>query len=321
MFTATETRPDLPELSLRQWEKTKSTLHLWFQIVGKVRLASTTPRNHWWHVPLYVDTRGLTTRRMHAPNGESFEISFDFIDHSLVVETTTGRVDGFDLQDGLSVAAFDGQLHAALGRLGIDVAIREVPYRMPSETPFPSDEEHSTYDPDAAESFWRILEWSDAVFEEFAGWYCGKTSPVHLFWHGLDLAVARFSGRRAPNPPEGNAVDREAYSHEVIAFGWWAGDEKVKEPTYYSYTSPEPAGLRQQALHPDQAFWAEEGHSPAALLPYDAVRRSAEPRAALLAFLESAYQAGAATAGWDQTDLASSWCPAPPELDRLLGKR
>jgi len=258
---------------------------------------------------------------MHASNGESFEISFDFIDHSLVVETTTGRVDGFDLQDGLSVAAFDGQLHAALGRLGIDVAIREAPYRMPSETPFPSDEEHSTYDPDAAERFWRILEWSDAVFEEFAGWYCGKTSPVHLFWHGLDLAVARFSGRRAPNPPEGNAVDREAYTHEVVAFGWWAGDEKVKEPTYYSYTSPEPAGLRQQALHPDQAFWAEEGRYPAALLPYDAVRRSAEPRAALLAFLESAYQAGAATAGWDQADLASSWCPAPPELDRLLRKR
>jgi Family of unknown function (DUF5996) len=320
MSTVADTRPSLPQLALEEWEDTKDTLHLWLQIVGKVRLASTTPRNHWWHAPLYVDVRGLTTRRMHASSGIAFEIRFDFIDHRLVIATNGGQVEAFDLVDDLSVAEFDQKLHGALHRLGIAVTITEIPYRLPTETPFPKDGEHAAYDRDAVERFWRILDWSDGVLEEFAGWYCGKTSPVHLFWHGLDLAVTRFSGKRAQAPAaqSWNTVDRETYTHEVISFGFWFGDDKVREATYYSYTFPEPAGLREQPLRPGEAVWAEDGRNPAALLPYEAVRAAADPTAALLAFLESTYQAGASTAGWDVGDLASSWCPSQPELTALL---
>jgi Family of unknown function (DUF5996) len=318
MSTVAVTRPSLPKLALDEWEDTKHTLHLWLQIVGKVRLASTAPRNHWWHAPLYVDVRGLTTRRMHAESGVAFEIRFDFIDHRLVVATNGGQFEAFELVDGLSVAEFDDKLHAALRRLGTDVTIRESPHLLATTTPFPEDVEHAAYDRDAVERFWRILEWSDGVFEEFAGWYWGKTSPVHLFWHGLDLAVTRFNGNRAPAMPNASPINREAYSHELIAFGFWAGDEKVKEATYYSYTSPEPVGLRQQPLRPREAFWADEGRNPAALLPYDAVRSAGNPREALLAFLESGYQAGVTTAGWDRDELASSWCPSQTELTALL---
>ena len=319
MSAGVEIHPSLPKLPLEDWEETKKTLHLWLQIVGKVRLASTAPRNHWWHAPLYVDVRGLTTRRMHATSSTAFEIRFDFVDQLLVIATSRGNVEAFELADGLSVAEFDERLHRALRQLGIDVTIRETPHGLPMTTPFPEDREHAAYDRDAAARFWRILDWTDGVLEEFAGWYCGKTSPVHLFWHGLDLAVTRFSGGRAPPMPDATPINREAYSHEVISFGFWAGDEKVKEATYYSYTSPEPTGLRQQLLHPEEAFWAEAGRNPAAMLPYEAVRRAANPRSALLAFLESAYEAGASTAGWDRDELASSWCPAQSELAALLG--
>jgi hypothetical protein len=300
---------ELPSLPLEEWESTKDTLHLWCQIVGKVRLASTAPRNHWWNVPLYVDVRGLTTRRMHSPGGTTFQIDLDFVDHRLVVRTTDGAVESFPLADGLSVAEFDAALHAKLAGLGIDVAIVEEPFGVPMTTPFTDDREHASYDRDAVERFWRILDWSDGVFEEFAGWYCGKTSPVHLFWHSLDLAVTRFGGKRAPTSEGADAVTREAYSHEVVSFGFWAGDRKVREPGYYSYTAPEPAELREQPLEPAAARWTGEGSSSLALLPYEAVRSAAEPRTALLSFLESAYQAGARTAGWDVEELRSSWCP------------
>jgi hypothetical protein len=305
-----QVRFHLPALPLAEWEATKNTLHLWVQIVGKIRLASTAPRNHWWNCPLYLDVRGLTTRRMHAKNGVTFEIVFDFITHRLVLETSAGAVESFDLVEGLSVAEFDEEVHAMLGRLDVDVPIRETPFGVPMTTPFPEDREHAAYNRGAVERFWRILDWTDSVFEEFAGWYSGKTSPVHLFWHGLDLAVTRFSGRRAPAMPEADGVSQEAYSHEVISFGFWAGDEKVREPSYYSYTAPEPAGLREQRLQPEEAHWAEPP-SPLALLPYEAVRGAADPRGTLLSFLESAYQAGATTAGWDVAALASSWYPNP----------
>jgi hypothetical protein len=294
----------LPELPLTDWEETKTTLHLWAQIVGKIRMASTAPRNHWWHVPLYVDVRGLTTRRLHGDD-ITFQIDFDFIDHRLVVSTNAGAIEAFDLVDGLSVAEFDERLHATLRRLGADVAIRESPFGVPMTTPFPDDREHASYDRNAVERFWHILDWTDGVFEEFAGWYCGKTSPVHLFWHSLDLAVTRFGGKRAPALPDADAVTREAYTHEVVSFGFWAGDQQVREPSYYSYTAPEPAGVRERPLRPEGAFWTEQ----LALLPYEAVRTAVDPRAALLAFLESSYQAGAGAAGWDREGLESSWCP------------
>ncbi len=317
-MSTTVIQGELPELPLRSWEKTKDTLHLWTQIVGKVRMASTTPRNHWWHVTLYVDVRGLTTRRMHSSSGVTFRIDFDFVDHRLVVATNRGEVESFELVDGLSVAEFDEKLHATLATMGIDVAIREEPFRVPTRTPFPEDREHASYDRDAVERFWHILEWTDQVLEEFAGWYCGKTSPVHFFWHGFDLALTRFGGARAPTLPEADAVNREAYSHDVVSFGFWAGDATVREPTYYSYTAPEPADLRQQPLRPGEASWSEYGGGSLALLPYVAVRAASDPRAALLAFLESAYRAGAGLSGWDQAELESSWCPEPPELSKLL---
>ena len=320
MSTTAGTGRQLPELPLDEWEATKNTLHMWVQIVGKVRMASTPPRNHWWHVPLYVDVRGLTTRRMHATNGVTFEIDFDLIDHRLVIATNQGAVTSFELVDGLSVAEFDETLHARLAGLGIDVPIREKPFGVPATTPFPADREHASYDRDAVERFWRILDWTDQVFEEFAGWYCGKTSPVHLFWHSLDLALTRFGGRRAPARPDLNLVNQETYSHEVVSFGFWAGDQQVREPTYYSYTAPEPAGLRERPLHPEEAVWSELYGGSMALLRYEAVRTAADPRAMLLAFLESAYQAGAVESGWDTGELVSSWCPSPPQLSDLLDR-
>jgi hypothetical protein len=298
----------LPPLPYPEWEPTKETLHLWVQIVGKVKMASLPPKNHWWHVPLYVDVRGLTTRLLHAQDGTGFEIRFDFADHRLVVETATSER-SFELIDGLSVADFDTQLHGALGEL--DVTILEKPFGVPMTTPFPDDREHASYDADAVERFWRVLDWSAGVLEEFSGWYCGKQSPVHLFWHSLDLALTRFSGRPAAQLPDADPVTREAYTHEAVSFGFWAGDRDVREPTYYSYTFPEPPGLRDRALAPAQAFWADQGAGSLARLPYEVVRTAADPRQTLLEFLESAYEAGADAAGWDRAALTSSWCPIP----------
>jgi Family of unknown function (DUF5996) len=318
MSALSDTRPRLPALPLEDWEATKETLHLWAQIVGKVRMASTAPRNHWWHVPLYVDVRGLTTRRMHSSQDVTFQIDFDFVDHRLVARTNQGAAESFALVDGLSVAAFDEQLHATLRGLGIEVEIRETPFGVPVVTPFPADDVHASYDRDAVERFWRILDWTDGVFEEFAGWYCGKTSPVHLFWHSFDLALTRFGGSRAPELPNADPVSREAYSHEVVSFGFWAGDQSMLEPTYYSYTAPEPPALRGQPLRPGEARWVERDGGSLAVLPYEAVRSAPEPRTALLAFLESTYEAGATLAGWDRVELESAWCPGPPELNALL---
>ena len=309
--------PPLPPLA--EWADTKQTLHLWAQIVGKIRMASSPPRNHWWHVPLYVNVRGLTTRRLHGANGVSFEIEFDFLEHRLVIETDRGGTETFPLHDGLSVAEFDEKVHATLGGLGIDVPIFEVPFGLTVKTPFPGDREHASYDAEIVQRLWRVLEWSDAILEEFAGWYCGKTSPVHLFWHGFDLAVTRFGGDRAPELPDVDPVNRETYSHEVISFGFWPGDENVPVPSFYSYTAPEPQGLRERRLHPETAVWTDQGGGSLARLAYEDVRTAKDPKATLLGFLESAYHAGADAAGWDRSNLASSWCPAPAELDDLLG--
>jgi len=227
-----------------------------------------------------------------------------------VVVETAGREESFALADGLSVAAFDAELHATLARLGVDVPIVEKPFGLPMTTPFPDDDEHASYDAETVEHFWRVLDWSADVLEEFAGWFCGKQSPVHLFWHSFDLALTRFSGRPAPAMPDADPVTREAYADEVVSFGFWAGDRNVREPSYYSYTAPEPAGLRDQPLAAG-AVWVEQNGGSLAILPYETVRAAADPRAALLEFLESAYQAGAAAAGWSRDELVSSWCPLP----------
>jgi hypothetical protein len=303
----------LPELPLKEWEATKTTLHLWVQIVGKVRLAATPPQNHWWNAPLYVDTRGLTTRRLRSGDLD-FDISFDFVAHELVVRTSRGEVDAFAVGEGLSVAGFYERLFTLLRGRGIEVRINAEPFGVPVTTPFAEDTEHDSYDREAVERYWAALRWIDWTLEEFAGWFCGKTSPVHLFWHGLDLAVTRFSGRWAPELPNADPVSREAYSHEVISFGFWLGDEKVRMPAFYSYTAPEPGDLAEQPLRPDSASWQQPyGSSHMALLPYDDVQAASDPRATLLEFFESAYNAGATTAGWDVDSLRASCAPALTE--------
>lgn len=311
--TAATARPDLPELPLDAWQPTKTTLHLWVQIVGKVKLAATAPRNHWWNVPLYLDVRGLTTRLLHHAQ-VTFQIDFDFVDHRLVVRTNRGQQGSFRLRDGLSVASFDRQLHQLLNQLGVDVPIREDPYGVPMTTPFPNDTEHAAYDPEYVRRFWQVLDWVDTVLEEFSGWYCGKQSPVHLFWHSFDLAVTRFSSRRAPTRHGTDPVTREAYSHELISFGFWAGDDNMREPAFYSYAAPEPPGLPEQPLQPAAAAWLQAPNGSMALLGYDQVRDAQDPRITLLAFLQSAYDAGVRTAGWDREELTSSFCPSPAEL-------
>jgi hypothetical protein len=303
----------LPELHFADWRPTKETLHLYCQIVGKVRLASTPPRNHWWNAPLYLDVRGLTTRRLHQGD-TTFQIDFDFVDHSLIVRTHDGRTRSLELTGGVPVADFDAWLHRELNELGIDVVIREQPFGVPMKTPFPDDREHASWDRDAIERLGRILDWSDGVFEEFSGWFSGKTSPVHLFWHSFDLAVTRFSGRPAP-PIEADPVTREAYSEEVISFGFWAGDDNVEDAAYYSYTAPEPDALRDQPL--PVGDWVSSGSGSLALLPYDLVRTAREPRETLLAFLQASYEAGARLAGWDTSDFESKWCPTPRQLHQL----
>ena len=299
----------LPALELERWEPAKDTLHLWCQIVGKTRLALTPARNHWWNVTLYVSARGLTTHRMPVGTG-NLELEMDLVGHRLRARTTAAE-DGFDLVDGLSVAAFHELYLALLGRLGVQAEIRAEPFGVPMTTPFADDVDHASCDWDAARRFLSVLQWSADVFDQFAGWFSGKTSPVHVFWHSFDLAFARFSGRRAPAMPGADPVTAEAYSHEVVAFGFWAGDTVNRFPAFYSYTAPEPPDLRGQPLRPPAAGWIEQRGGSLAVLPYAVVRDAEDSRGVLLDFLQSAYEAGASLAGWDLVTTRTDWCPTP----------
>ncbi len=289
------TKSIFPPLPLDEWEGTKETLHRYAQIVGKVRLGCCAPRNHWWNVTLHVSSRGLSTGP--NPYGDlTFEVDFDFLAHELKVSTSEGGAFSFALEDGLSVAAFHEKFFTGLEALGIELAINSNPFDIGGE-PLDKDAQHASYDKEYVGRYWRILVWVDTLFKEFSGRFSGKQSPVHLYWHSFDLAVTRFSGRRAPEREGADRVTREAYSHEVISFGFWPGDRDVRAPAFYSYTAPEPEGLTEQPLRPEGAFWAPEGGT--ALLTYDDLRGMDSPKAALLEFLESAYQAGARTATWD----------------------
>jgi hypothetical protein len=302
MPSSWSTRP-LPALPLSDWAETKHTLHLYLQIIGKVRLAGVPKQNHWWHAPLYVTPRGLTTRLIPYGTG-GFAIDVDMsgsepTDHAVRVETSGGAAEAFALREGTSVAAFYRRLFGALDALGITADIKAAPYDHPtSTTPFPDDEAHAQYDADAVARFHRILVWTHGVMEQFRGRFLGKSSPVHLFWHSFDLAVTRFSGRPAPGRPD-DPVAREAYSHEVVSFGFWAGDDTTPEPAFYSYTYPEPNGLADAGLAPSAARWRAQENGALAVLPYAAVRAADDPQEALLDFLESSYRAGADLAGWD----------------------
>ncbi|MEU3918577.1 DUF5996 family protein [Streptomyces sp. NPDC029004] len=305
-----------PPMPLSQWQDTKETLHRFEQIVGKIRLAASPRRNHWWNVPFHLTGRGITTRPMRDVDGTSvFTVDFDFVDHRLVVSTLDGRARSFPLV-GQSVASFYGNTLDALAALGLGVRINlPRPYGLPdSGPPFAEDTEHAAYDPALANGYWRLLSQVAVVLEEFAAGFAGKASPVHHFWHSLDIAHTRFSGRHTDQPPEVDPVTREAYSRELISFGFWFGDEMFPEPAFYSYTAPEPAGLTEEPLEPASAYWAPRYKTHLAVLPYDAARAESDPRAVVLAFYESAYQGGARRAGWDVGHFASPGGITDPQL-------
>jgi Family of unknown function (DUF5996) len=293
-----------PELPLAAWRETYLTLHLWTQIVGKIRLSRAPWLNHSWHVALYVTARGLTTSPI--PDGaRTFQIDFDFIDHTLRISSSDGATRQFALA-GQSVAGFYARIMAALGELGIHIDIDEMPSELPEPIRFSQDNRHATYEPDAVRRFLQILVNVDRVFKQFRTGFLGKASPVHFFWGSFDLAVTRFSGRRAPHHPGGvphlsDAVTCEAYSHEESSAGFWPGSGAIDYPAFYSYVYPEPAGFRATKVRPDAAFFSEAlGEF---ILPYDAVRMAADPDRALLDFLESTYEAAAIAAKWDRDAL------------------
>ena len=286
-----------PELPLAAWEDTYATLHMWTQIVGHVRMALTPLINHWWNVTLYVTARGLTTSPIPCP-GRVFEIRFDFIAHKLLIEVSDGATRNMDLAPR-SVANFYAELMGHLRSLEIDVKIHGSPDEVPNPIPFARDEVHKSYDAEYAHRFWRALVSVDKVFKAFRSGFIGKCSPVHFFWGSFDLAVTRFSGRRAPERPD--ALSREAYSHEVSSAGFWPGGGEIKGPAFYSYTAPEPEGFKTYRVSPDTAFYhAGLGEY---LLMYDDIRRAPDPEAELMKFLESTYEAGANLAHWDRAAL------------------
>jgi hypothetical protein len=293
-----------PELSYPAWKDSCATLHLWTQIVGKIRMVKTPWINHSWHVTLYVTPRGLTTSPI-SDGERQFQIDFDFIDHRLAVSVSDGRVREMPLAP-MSVADFHGRLLALLAGLDIHVRINDLPNEIPDAIPFSQDRVHAAYDPEYVNRFWRALLQIDRVFRTFRAGFIGKCSPVHFFWGSFDLAVTRFSGRPAPPHPGGfpnlpDAVTREAYSHEVSSAGFWPGGGPIDYPAFFSYAYPVPEGFAEQRVEPDAAFFHEDlGEF---LLPYDAVRTAADPDAALRAFLQSSYAAAAETAGWDRAAL------------------
>lgn len=297
-----------PPIPLQEWYDTKQTLHRFEQVVGKLRLGHAPRRNHWWHVPFHLTGSGITTRPMGLGDGNPvFAVDFDFVGHLLVVRTIEGRTASFPL-GGHSVASFHAELLAALASAGVRARIaRPRPYDLPdSGRPFAEDTEHAAYDPAAANRYWRVLSQVNLVLEEFASGYSGKTSPVHHFWHTFDIAVTRFGDREVAPEPGADPIVREAYSREAISFGFWFGDDTVPEPAFYSYTAPEPDGLTGRPLSPAAAEWVPSGGGSLALLRYRHAREEPDPRAAVLGFFESAYLAGAESAGWDVRGLA---CP------------
>ena len=290
--------PAFPAIPYPDWRDSLATVHRFAQVVGKIRLAASPRRNHWWNVPFHLTGRGITARPMGRD--PIFTIDFDFLDHRLDINTIEGRRHSFALP-GLAVAEFTTALHRGMDAVGVDVAIaRPHPFDLlDADRPFAADTEHHSYDPPAVNRYWRVLSQVNLILEEFASGFSGKTSPVHHFWHTFDIAMTRFADRHIDQPPTADSVTREAYSREVISFGFWFGDENFPEPAFYSYTAPEPEGLASEPLRPDAASWTESRGSHLAVLRYDDVRTLPDPRAAVLEFYESAYQAGARRAAWD----------------------
>ena len=304
-------------MSYAELKETCETLHLWTQIVGKVRVAQTPWANHQWHVALYLSARGLTTSPVPCGN-RVFEMEFDFLRQTLELRSSDGGATAIPLTEG-TVADFHAAVLAALKRLDIDVRIHGTPNEIPAAVPFQEDRAHRAYRPAQAQRFWQALLQADRVFKRFRSGFIGKASPVHFFWGSFDLAVTRFSGRAAPLHPGGvpglpDAITQEAYSHEVSSAGFWPGGGAVDYPAFYSYAYPEPTGFRTTEVRPDAAFF-DQGMGEF-LLPYEAVRASDNPDESLLAFLQSTYEAAANSGGWNRAELE---CPlGEPGVPRLL---
>ncbi|HEY7212006.1 MAG TPA: DUF5996 family protein [Bryobacteraceae bacterium] len=291
-----------PALPLDEWKETCATLHMWTQIVGKVRAALSPHVNHWWEVPLYLSACGLSTSPI-AQGNRVFEIEFDFIQHNLAIRTSDGLLKFVPLYPR-SVADFYREFILTLRFLQIPVQISSTPVEVPDPIPFERDEQHAAYAPEYVNRFWRILLRTDSIFKEFRSRFLGKVSPVHFFWGSFDLAVTRFSGRRAPERPGADPVTREAYSHECSSAGFWPGSGDINGAAFYSYTSPEPAGYGGYKVHPQAAYY-----HPALrefVVMYDDVRQSASPKEVLLDFLQSTYEAGATLGYWDRESLERS---------------
>jgi hypothetical protein len=288
-----------PALPPGQWKDTYATLHMWSQIVGKIRLAHTPLINHWWNVPLYVNARGLTTSLIPYRN-RPFELCFDFLDHQLVLQTSDGLRQSLPLKS-MSVADFYREVLQMVRSSGIEIKIWRMPVEIADPIPFDEDHVHAAYDAEAAERFWRILLSVQRVFEEFRSSFLGKCSPIHFFWGSFDLAVTRFSGRPAPPRPGADRVTREAYSHEVSSLGFWPGGGNIAGPAFYSYSSPEPAELCHWPVRPAAARY--DTQLKEFILMYDDVRTSASPSATLLDFCRSTYEAAATLGKWDRAAL------------------
>jgi hypothetical protein len=301
-----------PSLPLDAWQDTYATLHMWLQVVGKVRLRQSPWVNHSWHVTLYVTSRGLTTSPIPDGTG-TFEIELDFVSHRLDVRSSDGRSGGFALEPQ-SVASFYGRLMAQLDELGHRVEIVSKPNEVADPIRFDRDEVHCAYDAGAVNRFWRVLVQADRVFKQFRARFVGKASPVHFFWGAPDLAVTRFSGRPAPEHPGGvpnlpDWVAREAYSHEVSSCGFWPGGGPVPYAAFYSYAYPEPEGFAAAQVAPKEAFYSTDLRE--FVLPYDVVRQATSPDATLLDFLQTTYEAAANLARWDRRSLERASDPKP----------
>jgi hypothetical protein len=309
-----------PELPLSRWQDTYATFHMWTQVIGKIRLAATPLVNHWWNVPLHPTARGLTTGLMFR-GPVAFEMHLDLLDHRLDVTTSEGPFGSLPLV-AQPVSRFHAAVVKMLRDLAIDVPIWTTPVEVPDPIPFERDEVHASYDPAWVERWFRAILATTKVLGEFRARFLGKASPVHFFWGSFDLAFTLFSGRRAPERPGADRVTREAYSHEVISFGFWPGGNGVDDAAFYAYAAPEPPGFAEARLRPDAASWHPRLRE--FLLPYEVVRRDADPAARLLEFVESAYEAGAELAGWDRASLERehaprerAWAPdplAPPPM-------
>lgn len=301
-----------PALPLAEWRETCDTLHMWTQIVGKVRMELSPHRNHWWSTALYVTARGLTTSPIPYERGV-FDMTFDFLDSRLLIEASDGSRRGVVLAPR-SVADFYVDVMGQLGSLGVDVKIDPHPQEFPNPIPFQEDQTHASYDAEYARRFWQILLQTDRLLKEFQSDWLGKASPAHFFWGSFDLCVTRFNGKRAPEREGADCVTKEAYSHECISAGFWPGGGPVEDAAFYSYAAPPPEGYGSERARPDVAYFDAAWHEY--ILMYEDVRRAADPDQAVRDFLQSTYETGAKFAHWDRASLERPTDPTTQQPNR-----